>query len=71
MVIHCINSLTARLMYKAADKAMGVEKTKQQAKGKRERERRKLTARERDCCWTENRWYDMDVTDAGAVRRLK
>lgn len=32
-VDHCINSLMARLMYKAADKAMGVEKRKQQAEG--------------------------------------
>lgn len=63
----CINGLTARLMYKAADKAMGVEKTKQQAKGKRERH----TETEQDCCWTENRQTgdDMDVTAAGAVLR--
>ena len=35
---HCINSLAARLMYKAADKAMGVGKTKQQAEGKRQKD---------------------------------
>lgn len=35
-VDHCINGFAARLMYKAADKAMGVEKTKEQAEGKRE-----------------------------------
>lgn len=39
-------ALTARLMYKAADKAMGVEKTKQQAKEQREREKHMQTARE-------------------------
>lgn len=56
-VDHCINGLTARLMYQAADKAMGVEKTKQQSEGNRERERETHTdsKRERDCCWTENR----------------
>lgn len=41
-VDHCINGFLARLMYKAADKAVSVKKTKQQAKGKeRERETRK------------------------------
>lgn len=47
-VDHCINGLTARLMYQAADKAMGVEKTKQQSEGNRERERERhiQTARE-------------------------
>lgn len=31
-VDHCVNGLMARLMYKAADKAMGVEKTKLRGK---------------------------------------
>ncbi len=54
-VDHCINGLTERLMYKAADKAMGVEKTKQQAKGNRERDSYRRRETERDCCWTENK----------------
>lgn len=37
-VDHCINGLMARLMYTAEGKAVGVEKTKQWAKGEGERE---------------------------------
>lgn len=50
---HCTDGLTARLIYKAAAKAMGVEKTKQQ--GIRERETHTDSKREQDCCQTENR----------------
>lgn len=45
---HCTDGLTARLIYKAAAKAMGVEKTKQQ--GIRERETHTDSKREQDCC---------------------
>lgn len=69
-VDHCINGLTARLMYKAADRAMGVEKTKQQAKGNKERDDTE-TAREtaRLLLDWEQTGDDMDVTAAGAVLR--
>lgn len=50
-VDHYINGLMARLMYKAADKATGVEKTKQQAEGEKHTD----SKRERDSCCTENR----------------
>lgn len=63
-VDRCINGLTARLMYKAAGKATGAEKTKHE--GETERGRRRQTARtDWDSCWTENRRRDdMDVTAA-------
>lgn len=48
-----INGLAARLMYKAADKAVGVEKTKQQTEGMRHTHAD--SKRKRDGCWSENR----------------
>lgn len=68
-VVHCINGPTAHLMYKAADRAVGVEETKQQAKGKKERERDIHIQLVRRLLDWEQTGDDMDVTAAGVVLR--
>lgn len=47
-VDHCINGVTARLMYKAAGRTMGAEKIKQQAEAETEQEEQRNMESSRD-----------------------